>query len=158
MDCSLPGSSIHGILQARILEWVAISFSRDWIQVSCILGRCFTIWATREVHFYRMVLINHLRCIYTGQEDKRDGEKQEREKLGETFIQRLSFLDWIVKKKILHGRKIYIYKAECLIWVCRNDAGCWRYIANKLGPWVTQSWRRRNRQIATVTLYKYYNT
>ena len=29
MDCSLPGSSIHGILQARILEWVAISFSRD---------------------------------------------------------------------------------------------------------------------------------
>ena len=29
VDCSLPGSSIHGILQARILEWVAISFSRD---------------------------------------------------------------------------------------------------------------------------------
>ena len=40
MDCSLPGSSIHGIFQARILEWVAISFSRrsfqprDWTQVS----------------------------------------------------------------------------------------------------------------------------
>ena len=40
-DCSPPGSSIHGILQARILEWVAISFSRgssqprDWTQVSC---------------------------------------------------------------------------------------------------------------------------
>ena len=29
MDCSLPGSSVHGILQARILEWVAIPFSRD---------------------------------------------------------------------------------------------------------------------------------
>ena len=29
MDCSLPGSSVHGTLQARILEWVAISFSRD---------------------------------------------------------------------------------------------------------------------------------
>ena len=29
MDCSLPGSSLHGILQARVLEWVAISFSRD---------------------------------------------------------------------------------------------------------------------------------
>jgi len=29
MDCSLPGSSVHGILQARILEWVAISFSRE---------------------------------------------------------------------------------------------------------------------------------
>ena len=55
MDCSPPGSSIHGILQTRILEWVAISCSRrslrprDWIQVSRIVGRCFTIWATREV-------------------------------------------------------------------------------------------------------------
>ena len=54
MDCSLPGSSIHGIFQARIWEWVAISFSRrsswprDWTQVSCIEGICFTIWATRE--------------------------------------------------------------------------------------------------------------
>ena len=55
MDC-LQCSSIHGILQARVLEWVAISFSRgssrprDWIWVSCIVGRRFTIWATREVH------------------------------------------------------------------------------------------------------------
>ena len=54
MDCSLPGSSVHGILQARILEWVAISFSRgsskprDQTQVSCIAGRCFILWATRE--------------------------------------------------------------------------------------------------------------
>ena len=52
MDCSLPGSSVHGILQARILEWVAIPFSRgsswprDWTQVSCIAGRFFTIRAT----------------------------------------------------------------------------------------------------------------
>ena len=42
MDCSPPGSSVHGILQARILEWVVIPFSkwstwlRDWTQVSCI--------------------------------------------------------------------------------------------------------------------------
>ena len=54
MVCSLPGSSFHGILQARILEWVVISFSRasSWprtqIQVSCIAGRFFTIWAMRE--------------------------------------------------------------------------------------------------------------
>ena len=52
MDCGLPG--IHGILQARILEWVAISFSRgsswprDRTRVSCIAGRCFTLWVTRE--------------------------------------------------------------------------------------------------------------
>ena len=54
MDCSLPGSSVHGILQARILEWVALSCSRgssqprDRTWVSCIAGRRFTIWATRE--------------------------------------------------------------------------------------------------------------
>ena len=54
VDCSLPGSSIHGILQARILEWVAISFSRgssrprDWTNVSHLVGRRFTLWATRE--------------------------------------------------------------------------------------------------------------
>ena len=46
MDCSLPGSSVHGILQARILEWVAISFRgsswpRDWTWVSSIAGRFF---------------------------------------------------------------------------------------------------------------------
>ena len=52
MDCSLPGSSVHGILQARILEWVTISFSRgssqprDRTQVSRIGGRCFNLWAT----------------------------------------------------------------------------------------------------------------
>ena len=58
MDCSPSGFSIHGVFQAIILEWVAISFSRgsspprDWTQVSCIEGRCFTPWATREVLFY----------------------------------------------------------------------------------------------------------
>ena len=54
MNCSPPGSSVHGILQARILEWVAISFSRgssrpgDQTRVSHIAGRHFTLWATRE--------------------------------------------------------------------------------------------------------------
>ena len=54
MDCNSPGSFVHGISQARILEWVAISFSRrsswprDWTQVSHIVGRRFTIWATKQ--------------------------------------------------------------------------------------------------------------
>ena len=58
MNCSLPGSSVHEILQARIQDWVAIPFSRDssqprdWTQVSCIAGGFFTIWATREVPAY----------------------------------------------------------------------------------------------------------
>ena len=55
MNCSLPGSSVHGIFQARVLEWIAISFSRGssrprvWTQVSGIEDRRFTVWATREV-------------------------------------------------------------------------------------------------------------
>ena len=50
MDCSPPASSVHEILQTRILEWVAIPFSRDWTWVSRITGRFFTVWATREAH------------------------------------------------------------------------------------------------------------
>ena len=52
MDYNLPDSPVHGISKAKILEWVAISFSRefpqlrDWTQVSCTAGRFFTIWAT----------------------------------------------------------------------------------------------------------------
>ena len=54
VDCTPPGSSIHGILQARILEWVAMSSSRgssqprDRTQVSRTAGGFFTVWATRE--------------------------------------------------------------------------------------------------------------
>ena len=49
IDCSLPGSSVHGIFQAIVLEWIAISFSRRSSQprartlVSCIVDRCFTV-------------------------------------------------------------------------------------------------------------------
>ena len=54
MDCSPPGSSVHGILPARIRKWVAIPFSRgssqprNWTQVSCITGSFLTNWAMRE--------------------------------------------------------------------------------------------------------------
>ena len=54
MDCSLPGSFVHGILQARILEQVAISYSRgfsqprNWTCIFLTAGRLFNIWATRE--------------------------------------------------------------------------------------------------------------
>ena len=55
VDCSPPGSSVHGLSQARIPEWVAVSFSRGSFrtghgtQVSCFAGRFFTIWATRDI-------------------------------------------------------------------------------------------------------------
>ena len=63
LDYSLLGSSIHGILQAIILEWVAISFSRgssqprDQTQVSCIEGRFFTDRATRDAALVVVCLI-----------------------------------------------------------------------------------------------------
>ena len=62
MDCSLPGSSDHGISQARITEWVAIPFSRgsswrrDQTRVSCTAGRFFTIWVTRKTPVFSLLM------------------------------------------------------------------------------------------------------
>ena len=63
MDCSLSGSFIHGIFQARVLEWIAISFSRGFSQprnrteVARIAGRRFTVWATRVAWvFWRTIV------------------------------------------------------------------------------------------------------
>ena len=64
MGCSPPSSSVYGVIQARILEWFAILFSRgssrlrDQTQYSCIAGRFFTIWATKEAWNYYVILLN----------------------------------------------------------------------------------------------------
>ena len=70
MACSLPDSSVHGVLQARILEWVAISSSRgsslprDWSQVSCTAGRFFTVWATSEAQLLTYIVeLSHIPFI-----------------------------------------------------------------------------------------------
>ena len=61
IDCSPPDSSVHEILQSRTLEWVAISFSRGsfWprnrTRLSCVAGRFFTDWTTREPIFHSSV-------------------------------------------------------------------------------------------------------
>ena len=66
MDCSPPGSPVHGILQARILDCVAISFSRgsfwprNWIQVSCTARKCFTVWATGEARDVKPLMAGRL--------------------------------------------------------------------------------------------------
>ena len=73
MDYSLPGSSVHGILQARILEWLAIPFSRgssqsrDWSQVFGIAGRFFIVWATWEAKDIYDISITYICvcvCVY----------------------------------------------------------------------------------------------
>ena len=70
-DWSLSGSSVHGIFQARVLEWIAISFYRgssrprnpSW--VSCIAGRRFTVWATREAKIAKV----HIKGMISGSPD-----------------------------------------------------------------------------------------
>ena len=76
MDCSPPGSSVHGILQVRKLEWIAISFAkrsswpRDQTHVSCIAGRLFIIWAMSSIYWLPRIKNE---CEKTGKGD-RDGE------------------------------------------------------------------------------------
>ena len=72
MDCSLPGSSVQEILQARILEWVAVSFSRgssqprDWTRVSSIGRWLLYHWATRESLFTATSLFPRERTMPSG--------------------------------------------------------------------------------------------
>ena len=83
MDSSLPDFSVHGLLQARILEWIAMSFSRgsfqsrDQTQVSLIAGEFFTVWVTKETPEYwsgfssvqllsRVWLCNPMNCSMPG--------------------------------------------------------------------------------------------
>ena len=67
-DCSPPGFSVCGLLQARVLEWVAMPSSRgssqlrDRTWVSCFAGRFFTVWATREDP--SLIILNIFPCGY----------------------------------------------------------------------------------------------
>ena len=69
-DRNLPGLSDHRILQARILEWVAISSSRgsspprDRIHISCIAGRFFTVWASRDSLGRLSCVLCSCRCMF----------------------------------------------------------------------------------------------
>ena len=75
MDCSPPGSSVHGLLQARILQWVALPFSRgsSWLRdqtcVFYVAGRFFTAWANREYQQWIKVPISlhpHQDLLFSG--------------------------------------------------------------------------------------------
>ena len=125
MDCSLPGSSVHGIFQASVLEWVAISFSRgsSWpgnrTQVSRIVGRRFTIWATREAlkvwsrvitrsdfHFTKIMLALLCRCHWG-----RLSEGMWRDQLDES----LSFC--LTPSQLGSVVQSFMYKkGVCIIW------------------------------------------
>ena len=84
MDCSLPGSSIHGIFQARILGWAAISFSRrssrprGWTWVSRIVGRRIAIWATRFWFKLAFFINPGIKEFLSSKRGKRDFKKIEK--------------------------------------------------------------------------------
>ena len=71
MDCSPQGSSVAGILQVKILEWVAVassrgsSWPRDGTQVSCTAGGFFTVWATREALVTMYWYLIRIYCVFT---------------------------------------------------------------------------------------------
>ena len=119
MDCSLLGSSIHGILQTRIMEWVAISFSRgsfwprDRTWVSCIAGRFFMDWAVREALKYVFspnVARHYFQCWkYTGEQDRQDH-----------CFYNLYYLIWML---------------QVLVVTPRHHVGSYTYAA-----WTLQSW------------------
>ena len=105
LDCNLPSSSVHGIFQARILEWVAIPFSRgsSWPRdqtriscVSCIAGGFLTLWATGEalcqwyIPFKRIILLPPIDCQLSS-ETFMPGERVGAEKISPKELRTLSF-------------------------------------------------------------------
>ena len=124
MDCSPSGfSSINGILQARILEWVAIFFSRgsswprDQTQVSHIAGRLFTLWATRESLMMVMLNIFSRTCghlhVFIG--------KMSTQILCPFFIHTVCFVSnwvafifWILTPYKIHDLQIFL--VDCLFY------------------------------------------
>ena len=68
MDCNLPSSSVPGIFQARILEWVAISYSkgsswlRDWVHISCISLSSHLHWQADSLPLYHLGSLPSLFC------------------------------------------------------------------------------------------------
>ena len=90
-DCSLPGSSVHVISLLRILEWIAISFSRrssrprDWTSFSCIGRWILYCWATREA-WYRYVTV----AKYTWASCKESNRGAHQEDITVSSVERLS--------------------------------------------------------------------
>ena len=111
VDCSLPGSSVHGVLQARVLEWFAISFSRrssqprDRTQVSRIAGRCFTIWATREAQWAIRIFWKLSPCQLNSLQISSPSH-------------RLSFLWFLCYAKACKLIRFHLFVYYLFIWLC----------------------------------------
>ena len=124
-DCSPPGSSAHGIFQARILEWAAISSSRrsswprDRTRVSHIAGRFFTIWATREA------------CLYEKGQFKQEektwqlGQGSSQHDLPLTRLE-LWVVWFLLLDKILRGWRCQKHSRDMLVLSCFEGIQVWQ--------------------------------
>ena len=161
MDCSPPGSSVHGIFQTRILEWVAISFSRassqsrGWTELTCIVGRFFTISATRKILWKERTISNVRRIA------------QFSHLINQPFIEHpecdaLSFQQWSSRNKGgVHSSNWTFYnllgnvkKYRCLgptLWLSGKESTC-QCRRHGFHPWVTKIPWRRNWQPTSVFL------
>ena len=118
VDCSLLGSSVHGIFQAIVLEWIAISFSRGSSQPraqtrdSCIVDRRFTIWATREVK--EMLKILHARLQQYVNYELPDVQAGLRK--GRGTGDQIAKICWIIGKAREFQKKL----PPLLCWLCQS--------------------------------------
>ena len=120
MEVSLPGSSVHGILQARILEWAAISSSREpyrpryrtWI--SCIAGRFFTVCSTRETCYKVSALV--LLLLKTN-----DFHGEKHFFLMRTFFMLKTFICWV----LFYESGSLLLGSEIFLVLMNNDTKSW---------------------------------
>ena len=116
VDCSLPGSSLHGILQARILEWVAISFSRgssqlrDQTLVSHIAGRCFNLWATRDCQMLKILQARLQQYVNHELPDVQAGFRK-----GRGTRDQIANIRWIMEKARVPEKHLFL-----LYWLCQS--------------------------------------
>ena len=137
-DSATPWTVAHqaplsmGILQARILEWFALPSSRgssqprDWIQVSSIAGRFFTVWATREAQEYWSGSLSFLQGIFLTQE-----------------------LNWHLLHcwRILHRRS---YQGTCL---CTEQAYKWEFSIENYFAFSLRTQSTRNDFVSKVNSF-----
>ena len=144
MDCSQPGSSVHGISQARILEWVAISFFRSSSQlrdqtcVSCIADRFFTVWVTREAQTkdnqYKFIYaVNNIRLRKIKDTDGRDGWRKVMQERIKNTIEHLCMVErfchgsektitvdftWTKPNLLLLSKKVKVKVVQSCLTLC----------------------------------------
>ena len=120
MDCSLPGSSVRGILPARILEWVAVPFSRGTLEYMCLFQLWFP-WCVRPVVgllscMVGLVLVfNNLHTVlHSGYVNFHPHQQCKRVAFSPRPLQHLLSVDFLVMAILTHVRRYFIVVLTCI--------------------------------------------